>query len=151
MLPMMKLIGKYAFYLALVLLLAGCASPAYRIKKNPELFASFTPEVQEKVREGRIDIGFTRNMVLIALGPPARIYTRTTSGGETEIWSYADIRYETESVPVQTTYWYHDSTGRLRLGHDWSWMDVSRRRAEESLRVEFSENKVAAFETLKNP
>jgi len=115
------------------------------------MFASFPPEVQEKVRQGKIEMGFSRDMVFIALGAPHRVYARQDGGGATEIWSYEDCSYETDFVPVHRTYWYHDAEGRLRLGHDWFWADVQRKRAEEALRVEFDDDKVTAIEALTIP
>ena len=77
----MKTIAKTFLCLGVLLGLTACSTPESRIKKNPELFNSFAPEVQAKVREGEIDIGFTQDMVRIALDRPDRSYTRSTAGG----------------------------------------------------------------------
>lgn len=76
--------------LVLAVLIAACASPSKRIKRNQALFDTFPPAVQEKVRQGQVDVGFTADMVLIALGKPDRKYTRKTEAGDTEIWAYVD-------------------------------------------------------------
>jgi hypothetical protein len=82
-------------YGALVAMLAvggtGCASPETRIRKEPELFAQFAPAVQEKIRAGTIDIGFSAPMVQMALGRPSRVYRRTSQEGVQEIWSYREL------------------------------------------------------------
>lgn len=70
---------------------AGCASPESRIRKNPDLFAQFSPEDQEKIRAGTIDIGFTAPMVQMALGQPSRVGRRTTESGVQEIWSFQEL------------------------------------------------------------
>jgi len=140
--------GLTSLCLLATLLAAGCSTPSSRIKQRPEVFASFPPGVQENVRSGRIAVGYTHDMVYIALGSPSRMYQRETESGRTEIWSYTDIRYTTDVQPVETTYRYRDARGHLRLSRDWGWADVSRSEEFETLRVEFRDGKVAAIERL---
>ncbi len=130
--------------------LAGCASPASRIKKNPELFASFPPEVQEKVRQGKIEVGFNSDMVTIALGAPDRTYTRSTAEGTAEIWAYVDYRYTYEQQMVRGTFHYRDDQGRMRTAHDNVWVDVENRTEYERMRVEFRNKLVTAIEQEQN-
>jgi hypothetical protein len=132
-----------------VLLLAGCATPASRIKKNPELFASFPPEVQAKVREGQIEVGYTHDMVRMALGGPQRIHTRTTQGGATEVWVYTDIAYRSRLEPVESTYWYRSRRGDLHPASSLSWVDLQQRHEYVVLRIEFEGDKVKAIEALR--
>jgi hypothetical protein len=73
-----------------LLLVAGCSTPADRIAKQQAVFDAFPAEVQQKVRAGQIDIGFTPEMVQIALGKPDRTYGRVTAQGASEVWVYAD-------------------------------------------------------------
>ena len=70
------------------LALAGCATPAMRIKHNQELFASLSAKDQELVKQGRIELGFTPDMVKLALGEPDYVIERTDSTGTTQIWRY---------------------------------------------------------------
>ncbi len=78
--------------LALVLL-AGCATtPAERISRNRSLFASWPPNVQAAVREGKIGVGFTPEQVQMALGNPDRTFVQTTAQGASEIWIYHSHR-----------------------------------------------------------
>ena len=46
--------------------------------------------MQAKIRAGRIDVGFTPEMVQVALGDPDRKSTRTTAAGTSEVWAYFD-------------------------------------------------------------
>lgn len=46
--------------------------------------------VREKVAAGKIDLGFTREQVEVALGAPDRVFTRTDANGESQVWSYRD-------------------------------------------------------------
>ncbi len=130
--------------------LAGCASPASRIKKNPELFASFPPEVQEKVRQGKVEVGFNTDMVAMALGAPDRSYSRSTADGTTEIWAYVDYRYSYDQQMVRGTFHYRDEQGRTRTAHDNVWVDVENRTEYERMRVEFRNKLVVAIEREQN-
>ncbi len=130
-----------------VCLAAGCATtPEQRIAREPAVFAAFPPEVQEQVRRGHVDIGFTRDMVRLALGRPNRVASRRTADGETEIWAYTTLLWEpdTQLAPVDRI--VRDRHGRTRIVTDWVWVDTDRRRETTHLRVEFGDGKVVALE-----
>ncbi|MBX6420489.1 MAG: hypothetical protein IRZ06_05720 [Nevskia sp.] len=74
----------------LPVLLLACSSPATRIEQNPALFDSYPPEVQQKIRAGQVDVGFTPDMVRLALGEPDRRYERTDANGTSEVWAYRE-------------------------------------------------------------
>ena len=85
--------------------LVGGATPASRIKHNPELFASYTLEQQDLIKQGKIAIGFDMDAVRLALGAPDRVRTRTSNDGTSQIWSY--VTYETpDGMPLYRG-WYH--------------------------------------------
>ncbi len=130
-------------------LLTGCASPEARIKKNPELFNSFPPDVQERVRKGDIDIGYTKDMVTIALGEPNRVYSRQTESGLVEVWSYTDFYTKSDRQRVDVRSRVRDSSGSYRTVSDWVWVDVDQRTEFEHLRVELRDEKVIAIERLQ--
>jgi len=129
---------------------AGCVStPADRIKKEPRLFASFPAEIQAKVQKGEVDIGFTKDMVRLALGLPQRINSRTTEAGQTEIWIYTGIRYINRIEPFDTGYWYRDRAGRLHQSHETAWVDGHYSQEFPLMRVEFTPDKVKAIEQVR--
>jgi hypothetical protein len=134
---------------AAAVLVPGCATPVSRIRRNPETFAAFAPEVQENVRQGRIRVGYTVDMVFIALGAPDRKYERLTEGGSTEIWTYTGAYYTTDSTPVEARCWVRGAHGGLHLFRDRVWADISVRHEYATLRVEFRDEKVTAIETLR--
>ncbi|MCO6401838.1 MAG: hypothetical protein J5I99_11520 [Verrucomicrobia bacterium] len=134
--------------LALLTLFAiGCASPEYRIKRNPELFATLPTDVQENVRKGQIDIGYTQDAVQLALGRPNREYTRRTKEGQTTVWAYTAERVSWERQRADTRVRVYDAQGRRRTVSDWVWVDVERRQEYDKMRVEFVSNTVTAIET----
>lgn len=75
---------------ALLFAAAGCSTPSSRIEKNSAAFAGYPPAVQAKIKAGEIEIGYTPEMVQMALGKPDRVFRRTSAEGQTEIWAYAD-------------------------------------------------------------
>lgn len=81
--------GRVVF-VSLVLIAAGCAStPAQRIAGS-SAFDTYPSAIQEKILAGEVDVGFTEEMVRLALGKPDQVSRRQTSDGESEVWSYMD-------------------------------------------------------------
>ena len=68
--------------------LAACAGPQSRIKKHQAEFDSYPPAVQQKIRAGQVDTGFTDRQVALALGRPDRVYARKTASAQQEVWAY---------------------------------------------------------------
>jgi hypothetical protein len=84
------LVLSFALVLALT---AGCAStPESRIEENQTLFDGYPPDVQEKIRAGKVDIGFDEDMVRMALGDPDETSTDLDADGETLRWAYTRSR-----------------------------------------------------------
>lgn len=69
-------------------LAAACQTPSSRIKKNQPAFDSYPPEAQRAIREGRVEVGFTAEQALMALGKPDRVYTQKSAGSDQEFWEY---------------------------------------------------------------
>lgn len=125
------------------LVLAGCSTVASRIRQDPAAFANLTPARQDLIRHGRIAIGFTKEMVELALGDPDHITTRTTAKGVTEIWRYTT--YETpDGMPLYSG-WY-------QRRYCWGdplfpyYLDYPGRRERDHYRVTFKGGKVVAIE-----
>ncbi len=131
------------------LVLSGCATPESRIKKNPALFASFPPEVQENVRQGKIDIGYSQDMVKIALGDPDRKYTRQTAIGVLEVWSYTETYTTTARQRVDGPFRVRTRDGSYQTVTDSVWADVQQVHEFEKLRVEYQNGLVAAIDRLE--
>lgn len=75
-----------------VLAFAGCSTVQSRISQHQAAFASWPPDVQQKVSAGQVDLGFTMEQVRVARGNPDYVYTRTTQQGNSEVWGYRDRR-----------------------------------------------------------
>jgi hypothetical protein len=132
-----------------VVLIVSCATPDARIKQSQELFDTWPPEVQERLREGKIEIGDTTDMVFIALGKPDREYTRRTAARLMTVWSYTDHYTQTRRQLVDGEFRVRDSrTGYIHEVRDAIWVDVPTYHEYDRLRVEFYDDLVVAIEGL---
>ena len=140
--------------IALAFTLGACTStPDSRIRRNQALFDSFTMEEQAMIRQGIVGVGFTPDMVSMAMGPADQVRTRTVSQGEQTIWVY--------------NRWFRDYVGQQHLGFRrdvyfdhriQSWRvfytpvsaSVFQERVEEVGRVVFMNGKVVSVETLQD-
>ena len=132
--------------LPLALLLAGCATPEKRIQQNQDLFDSFPVAAQARIRGGQIDLGFTPDMVRIALGEPQRKVLRRAADGEVEIWIYLDAsrRYDRQRVDIDGL--SISGPGGLRSVNGSAWINVEQSREFVRTRVEFRNGAVTAIE-----
>ncbi len=71
-------------------LLSACSTPDSRIAENQAVFARYPAAVQQKIRAGKIDLGYTQEMVRFALGEPSRQMIQQTETGPVELWMYRD-------------------------------------------------------------
>ncbi|HLS29007.1 MAG TPA: hypothetical protein VK041_10180, partial [Opitutales bacterium] len=71
-----------------LIVLGGCSTPQKRAREYPEMMAALSPEEREMVESGEVNVGFSEEMVLVALGEPDRRFTERSAGGEREIWVY---------------------------------------------------------------
>lgn len=125
-----------------LLSVTACSSVDSRVKDHQGAFATWPADVQEKVRAGKVEMGFTREMVEVALGKPDRQASRTTDRGAAEVWIYADKgpRFSI-GLGVGSSRGSTGVGGGVTLGDDF--------RDEENMRVIFDGNVVSAIETRK--
>ena len=83
---------------ALALLLAGCNSTEYRVKKQPERFAALTLEEQSAVQNKTLDIGHSAEVVYFIMGDPDRKQRQIKDGVNREVWIYTRIFTEMEGT-----------------------------------------------------
>lgn len=72
--------------LTLVLLLSGCSTIDSRIKEKSATFNSLSPSDQQIIRYGYVTVGFTRDMVYMALDKPEKVIPGP--GPNQETWVY---------------------------------------------------------------
>jgi len=135
-----------------IVLLTGCSTINSRIQRNAALFDSLPAETQEKIRRGIVEVGYTPDMVYIAMGAPHEKRTNQSAKGERMTWIY-------------NTY-FHDWVGRVFTGYrrvvvydpktkrryifvEPVYENVYRDRKEERIRIEFRDGVVSAIEQRK--
>jgi hypothetical protein len=121
---------SFTVLLLAAFVLAGCASnPQSRIAQNRELYRSFPSSVQRKISAGVVDVGFTPEMVRMALGRPNREFSRQSENGTSEVWVYRDAsprvsfgigvgsygRHSASSVGIATSTGGYDRDEKMRV------------------------------------
>lgn len=72
--------------LLLAAALAACTGPGARISRHKDAFNAYPPDVQAAIKDGRVQVGMTPDMVLMAAGDPDRKWTSDTQQGSLETW-----------------------------------------------------------------
>lgn len=129
-------------------LFTGCAMTVDdRIRREPEVFARFPADVQQRIRAGQVEIGDEADAVRLALGEPWRRLERTTAEGRVEVWIYAVNQAQPRlrfSVGVGTG-------GRhSAVGVGGAVTTGGPDPDEEAMRVEFLAGRVVRIETRKS-
>ncbi len=78
----------FGFLIALGFL-SGCATTHSRVKEHALEFNSFPAQTQAQIQSGRIDKGFTEDMVYMARGEPSDKVKAVRDGKPTTVWKYA--------------------------------------------------------------
>jgi hypothetical protein len=141
--------SRSLLWLLVLFSVAGCATPEKRIRQNPALFSSFPQEVQAKVRQGHIALGFPVAAVRMALGDPDRVYHRLTTNGTSEVWAYTSYDYRTDPQFVTVLSTVSDPRVFGTVTPGFVMVDVQQRTKYEALRVEFENEVVKAIEAMK--
>lgn len=120
-------------------LCCSCSSPDSRIKDHAGVFNSLSAEDQGKIRGGHVDVGFTEEMVIMALGEPDRRFTRTTSEGTSQVWAYRD-----RSPHVSLGFGVAGGSGSTGVGGGVGISSGNQR--DDRVRIIFSNGRVSAIE-----
>lgn len=85
----MRFRSSAALLTTALIALGACSTTGSRIRSQQDLFDSYPSEVQQNIRNGVIETGYSREMVLMALGEPDRKVEMQTEEGLTEVWTYS--------------------------------------------------------------
>jgi hypothetical protein len=138
-------------FAALGLLLAtGCQTVQSRIEEKPDVFAKLDPETQAKIKQGIIGIGYTEDMVYLAVGAPDQIRESVTTTGRTLTWIYNDYIAHYDSMYMMGYYGYPYYRYRP-YGYYYYPPPLYApyyTEKEERIRVTFSDGKVTAIDQM---
>ena len=85
----------------LALAVTGCESTgsiAARTREKSAVYAPLKPWEKKYLERGSVAIGFTPDMVYIALGRPSKIAARDFPEGRAELWTYARVYPSADAV-----------------------------------------------------
>jgi hypothetical protein len=131
-------------------LAAGCSSVDSRIRQNEAGFRALDPETQQKLRNGKVEVGYTPDMVFIALGKPSGRSERSTKDGLTMIWTYTSSHTEYAGRAMTHTrrvVVVDPRTGRRAILIQPVYSDIYEETEDEAVRIEFKEGRVSSIET----
>ena len=134
--------SRVGVLVATLILMSACATPDARIRKNRAVFDALGAPEQALIKEGKVAIGFTPEMVKLAVGAPDQRWMRTDAAGRFEIWSYT-VYDGMGGVPLFRGD-YHRYAGGYPYFYDTFYARGARPR--EYFKVTFSEGKVSAIE-----
>jgi len=137
---------------ATLLFAAGCQSVDDRIKENPGAFASLDKPTQDKIKQGIIDLGYTQDMVYLALGKPDEKRESLDHAGHSATWSYNAYyqRYDgTQFAGYYRQVYYDPYLKAYRAYYRPAYVDTYHDEKEELIRVVFKDGKVTAIEQAK--
>ncbi len=144
----MRMLLTFALFFAAVFL-TSCNTVEHRIERNWSTFQSFPEDVRKNIRQGRVDIGYTKEMVRIALGEPDRVYTRRTAEKKTEVWAYTERTVGSRMSIGFVLVPHVSSSGSVYYHHRTAFVDGTDYKEFERLRLEWKNNKVKAIEEVK--
>ncbi|HEX2860024.1 MAG TPA: hypothetical protein VHN79_00205 [Lacunisphaera sp.] len=133
--------------------MVGCQTVETRIKEKPEVFASVDKETQDKIKQGIIDLGYTEDMVYLALGAPHQKRESITANGRTVTWIYNTYytRYEGEHmVGYHRRVYFDPYLKTYRVYYRPVFNEVYREEKEERIRIVFKDGKAFVIEQAKD-
>src|SRR5262249_17447551 len=100
---------------ALALACAGCSTINSRINERYAVFASLDPATQDQIRHGQVGVGYTPDMVYMAIGRPTKHINRVTNDGTETTWIYKSYyeEYAGSAFAGYRHYAVRDRAGRV--------------------------------------
>ncbi|MFI5356379.1 MAG: hypothetical protein ACHQ4G_03490 [Opitutales bacterium] len=134
--------------------LAGCSTYLDRAAEKSAVFAGLAPAIRENLRQGVVEIGYTKDLVYIALGKPDATQEKVSKAGAEEIWIYRSFSREYRGL--QTIGYRRmvafDAQGRPTFTYSEPvTMEAYRDHIEDRIRLTFRAGKVAVIEQMKAP
>jgi outer membrane protein assembly factor BamE (lipoprotein component of BamABCDE complex) len=138
---------------AVLLLVAGCQSVDDRIQEKPDVFAQLDRLTQDKIKQGIIDLGYTQDMVYLALGNPDEKRAKYDANERSATWVYNTYyeRYNgTSFMGYYRQVYYDPYVKTYRVYYRPAYADTYVQEKEERIRVVFNDGRVTAIEQSKD-
>jgi hypothetical protein len=127
---------------ATALVLLACSTTGSRIRAQQAAFDGYPETVQQNLRNGAIEVGYTPEMVLIALGEPDRKVDAVSGEVAAQVWTWWK---SSPGIGVSLGGW--NSLGS-NVGIGTGMTVGERARREETAVVEFRRARVHRFEMM---
>jgi len=132
--------------------ITGCQTVESRIKEKSAAFAKADLATQEKITQGIIDLGYTEDLVYVALGAPDQKRETLNADGKTVTWIY-NTYYERPTGTVMAGYhrsvYYDPYLRAYRMYYRPIVADTYVQEKEERIRIVFRNGKATAIEQTK--
>ncbi len=131
--------------LGILMLSCGCGvhTIASRIESQAEHFATYSPEVQARLKRGQIRIGDDADAVWYVYGTPSKKFRTTTAAGTVETWVYDILGYRPQMNPTVRTVHY---AGRRETGTTYVIDATPEYEWQEVLRIEITDGRVSSVQ-----
>jgi hypothetical protein len=140
------LVGSVGFF-------AGCQTVDDRIREKPAVFANVDKATQNKIKQGIIDLGFSQDMVYLALGKPDQQHESVTATDRSLTWLYNSYyqRYDGIRFAGYSRRVYFDPYFKTYRVYDRPvYADVYSDEQEERIRIVFKDGKASVIEQAKD-
>jgi hypothetical protein len=140
-------------FVSVLAFLTGCESVDDRIKEKPAAFAQADAAAQDKIKQGIIDLGFTEDLVYVALGKPDQKRESVGPTGKSVTWIYNTYyqRYDgTRFAGYNRRVYYDPQLKTYRLYYRPVFAEVYTDETEERIRIVFKDGKAAVIEQSKD-
>jgi len=137
---------------AALLAFTGCQNVATRIKEKPDVFAKLDVATQDKIKQGIIDLGYTEDMVYLALGNADQKREAVSATGNMMTWIYNTYYQRYDGVQHAGYYrqvYYDPYLRTYRVYYRPAYVDTYVSEKEERIRVVFKDGKVSVIEQTK--
>ena len=142
-----------AFLGLLALALTACSTVQSRIEEKQHVYNTLDPQTQARIREGLVDVGYTTDMVYMAMGAPSERRERVTEGSHETTWIYSAYyqEYEGSRMVGYRRHVYFDRVHRAyRVYYEPVHADLYSEQEEERTRIVFLDGRVTAIEQVKD-
>ncbi len=139
--------------LAALAFLTGCETVDSRIKEKPGAFAQADSATQDKIKQGIIDLGFTEDLVYLALGKPDQKRESVSPTGKSVTWIYNTYYQRSEGTHLagyNRRVYFDPYLKTYRVYYRPVFEEVYTEETEERIRIVFKEGKVAVIEQSKD-
>ncbi|HXA14625.1 MAG TPA: hypothetical protein VNW23_05815 [Opitutaceae bacterium] len=143
---------KTLCFAVLLLTLAGCNTIDSRISEKQAVFDRLDPQVQAKIRQGIVEVGYIEDMVYIALGRPDARHQKVTAKGDETTWIYKTYYEQYEGIAhvgYRRIVFFDPGTRVYHVYYEPVSEPVYSEREEDNIRVTFVNGKVTAIEQAK--